>query len=427
MTKHFFYLEGNFGIFILAKISKLAIMKKTLLYSIIIICFLSCNNKEKYNGKWSLDIFRLDNNKIEPPSHFNIENDSIKFNYWSFNHSHKYHIKIEKNQFVFNNWTIGTNIIDDTLLLKNSFYIKDNNDSIYDWLYDKPITKIELPKINSEHFTSNNSNNKELKYYMLFGKRLDNNKFGLQLNDHYAKINEIPAFLSDTRPYRSEELIPFNSSYLLIDKETPMKYLEDIFFEHKKVNQLKICLVNNIQLKYNDSLGLYYEYERLTKRLPPFREHDNYQSNTFDGYSSPPPPPLYYSESNDKSAIIKLILLKNNRIYFKDDIIETNQLKNLIKPWIKENNIILSLYDLESNYSSFLEMNAIIDFAYQEIREEKSKTKFNKSLTDLTREELSHIKIKTPIMHIWDYSIPHFNRIIEKHNTFYGLELDLTY
>jgi hypothetical protein len=82
-----------------------------------------------------------------------------------------------------------------------------------------------------------------------------------------------------------------------------------------------------------------------------------------------------------------------------------------------------SLYDLESNYSSFLEMNALINSAYQEIREGKSKMKFNKTLNNLTREELTEIKLGTPIKHIWDYSISHFNRIAKKGSSFYGLEL----
>lgn len=399
-------------------------MKNFLLFFAIIFCFLSCENKEKFNGKWALDIFKSDNNELEQPSYFTIVKDSIKFNYWSFNHTHKYPLKIENNQFLFNNWTIRTSIIEDTLSLEKSLYIRDYNDSIYDWWYDKPITKIELPKINSKYLTINNSKNKDLKYHILFGKRLDNNQFSLQLNDKHAKIEDLPAFISNERASERYELIPFYSTYLFAEKSTPMKYLEDILFEHKKVNQLKICLVNDIQLKYKDSLGLYYEYEGLIKKLPPFRKHDDYQIKTSENkYQTPPPPPLYYSESNDKKPNTKLILLKNNRIYFKDTIVKTNHLKNLIKPWIKENNTLLSLYDLESNYYSFLEMNAVINSVYQDVREEKSKIKFNKTLNSLTREELTEIKIETPMIHIWDYSIPHFNRIVKKENSFYGLEI----
>ncbi|WP_298555832.1 hypothetical protein [uncultured Algibacter sp.] len=400
-------------------------MKSILLFFILIFCLISCDNKEKYNGKWSLDIFQSNNNEQETPSHFHIENNSIKFNYWSFNHSHKFSLKIENNQFLFNNWAIKTNIIKDTLLLHNSFYVRDNNDSIYNWLYDKPITEIEVPKLNSDYFKFDNLNYKDSRYYILFGKRTDNNKFSLQLNDKYAEINDLPAFINNERASERHELIPFYSTYLFADKSTPMKYIEDIFFEHKKINQLKICLINNILLKYNDSLGLYYKYEKLTKRLPPFRENDNYHSNTSaNKYQTPPPPPLlYYSDLNNEKPNIKLILLKNNTIYFNDTIVETNHLKNLIKPWIEDNNTLLNLYDLESNYFSFLEMNAIINSVYQEVREEKSKIKFNKILSELNREELTEIKIETPIIHIWDYSIPHFNRIVEKGNSFYGLEV----
>lgn len=397
-------------------------MKKTFLFLIVIICLGSCNRKEKYEGKWVSDISKSENDGSETPMFFHIENDSIKFSYWSFNYSHKYALKIEKNKFLFNNWSIKADMIEDTILLQNSFYIKDNNDSIISWLWDKPITKIELPKTNSEYFNSESINYDAYKYYMLFGKRLDNNKFSLQLNDKHAKIEDLPAFICIERASERHELIPFYSTYLLAEKTTPMKYLEDIFFEHKKVNQLKICFINDIQLKYSDSLGLYYKYEKLTKKLPPFREHDDYHINTLENrYQSPPPPPLYYSESDDKKPNTKLILLKNNRIYYKDSIIETNHLKNLIKPWIEKNNTILNLYDLESNYHNFLEMNAIINSVYQNVRQEKSKIKFNKTLNELNREELTEIKIETPMRHIWDYSIQHFNRIVKKENSFYGL------
>ncbi len=69
-------------------------------------------------------------------------------------------------------------------------------------------------------------------------------------------------------------------------------------------------------------------------------------------------------------------------------------------------------------------MNAIINFTYQEVREEKSMIKFKKSLKDLSRDEYNEIKIENPMIHIWDYSIPHFNRIIEKEKSFYGLKIN---
>ena len=399
-------------------------MKNFFIFLIVILCFISCNNKEKYEGKWTLDIFKSENDRTETPMFFKIKKDSIKFKYWRFNHSHEYSLKIENNKFLFNNWITKTDIIEDTLSLEKSLFIRDNNDSIYKWWYDKPITKIELPKINSEYFNFNNISYDSYRYYILFGKGTDNNKYSLQLNDKYAEIKDLHKFISNERASNRYEVTPFYSSFLFIDKMAPMKYLEDIFFEHKRINQRKICLINDIQLKHNDSLGLYYEYERLTKKLAPFREHDNYKAeNSGQLYTTPPPPPLYFPRFDNKSPNTKLILLQNNRIYFKDTLIQTNHLKNLIKPWIEDNNTLVSLYDLESTYNSFLEMNTIINFTYQEVREEKSKIKFNKTLNNLNREELTEIKIETPMIHIWDYSIPHFNRIIEKEGSFYGLEI----
>ncbi|WP_346881951.1 hypothetical protein [uncultured Algibacter sp.] len=393
-------------------------MRTIIFISCFIFCFLSCSNKKKYEGQWTNSILKDSGNN--ETRNVIIEKDSIKFNHPYFDFYNTYALKIEKDKFNFNNIILKASIEKDTLTLNDSIYfIRDNKNTLSD---SKPLLKIDLPQVSQLKNTIKYSND-DLINYIYFGKRLDNGKFSLQLNDKYAEISELPEFLNYSRISRREEIIPFRSTYLLVDKTTPMRYLEDIFFNLKLINQLKVCFVNNIYLKHNDSKGIYYEYERLMKRLPHYRELDHYKiDSSYQTYTAPPPPP-YFPRFDNKRPNTKLILLKNNNTFIKDSLIEFKNLKSLIKPLIKNANTILSLYDLESTYDKFLELNTIIDSVYQVIREEHSKIKFNKCIDDLTQDELTEVKIERPMYHIWAYSIPHYNSIIEKEDTFYGLKL----
>ncbi|MFI1772785.1 hypothetical protein [Thalassobellus citreus] len=397
-------------------------MKNIIFVFILISCFISCKNKKKFEGKWTN--WTLKNYGYNETKNVVIQNDSIKFNYTAFNFWNKYPLTIEKGKFKFNNITLKGSIEKDTLTFNDSIhFIKDDLDTLYDY---KPLLKIELPQISKLIKTSKKENN--LISYLYYGKRIDNGEFGLQLNDKYAKLKDIPAFLNYERTSTRCELSLLPSTYLIIDKTTPMKYLEDIFYNLSIINKLKICFINNITINFNDSLGLYYEYERLMKKLPPYRENDNYNTNTSsEKYSIPPPPPLALPLFDKTTPEIKFIYLKKDKIYFKNEIIKPEDLRFLIKPWIKKNNVIFSLYDLESTYCSFLEMNAIINNTYEDVREKESKLTFNKTLKELNKEKHLEIKMKIRMYHIWNYSIPHYNSIIKKNNSFFGLNAPLVH
>lgn len=394
-------------------------------FSILILTclFVSCKNYEKYEGKWALNIYTSENDESETPMYFQIKNDSIKFNYWSFDHSHEYSVEIKENQLLFNNWGVKANIIEDTLSLQNSFYIKDNNDSIREWWWSNPITKIDLPKINSDFFKFDKINHSAPNSYVLFGKRLDNNKFSLQLNDKYAELNDLPAFLNDSHHhiYR-DQVRPIPSSILLIDKTTPMKHLEKLFLEHKKVNRLKVGLINNINLNYDDSVGLHYNYEVLNKKLPNLFENDRYRPENLKLSLPPLPPPPYYPFFGDLKPMPQFIILKNDIIYHNNKAIISSELKSLAKQWIRNENTIFSLYDLQSTYGKFLEMTTLINSVYQNERNKLSKNKFDKPLNLLNQEEMKIIKLEIPMYHVWSYSIPHYNHILENNNTFFGMK-----
>ena len=62
----------------------------------------------------------------------------------------------------------------------------------------------------------------------------------IQLNDKFADVNEIAAFVNAERAALREELIPFLTVSLKVDKEATMGIVGDIKQELRKVNALKI-------------------------------------------------------------------------------------------------------------------------------------------------------------------------------------------
>ncbi|PWK20845.1 ExbD/TolR family protein [Xanthomarina spongicola] len=87
---------------------------------------------------------------------------------------------------------------------------------------------------------------KDLVMYIYAGKPSSNYKstFGtearIQLNDKFAEVEEIPAFIAAERASKREELIPFLTTALKVDSEANMGLVTDIKQELRKVNALKI-------------------------------------------------------------------------------------------------------------------------------------------------------------------------------------------
>lgn len=399
-------------------------MKYFFFVLVSVFLILSCNSKEKFEGKWTHDELKINTNKQgDLPFRIIIENDSIKFDFRNFQHMYIYPLRIKNGKLLFNNWSLKAKIEEDTLTLNNiDYYIKDENDSVLINWWGKHMIDIDLPGTNYFSFTpqANPNNNDELHYYVMFGKRLDNDEYSLQLNDKYAKTSDLLAFLYNRSCHGG--LPSFPTIVLYIDKTTPLKYIEDIFYYLKISNKLKIKFVNDILLKFNDTLGIYYDYHVFPKILPPFRENDNYRPNKKE-FPPPPPPPPYYPMFDEENLDSKFIYLKKDKFYCEDKVISTSELKSIIKPWIQSNKVIFSLYDLESTYGEFLEMNAIINSVYEEVREYVSIEKYKQPYKDLTREQITEIKMQIRMYHIWSYSIPHFNHVIKGNGSFFGLKV----
>lgn len=87
---------------------------------------------------------------------------------------------------------------------------------------------------------------KDLVMYIYAGKPSKNyqSQFGtearIQLNDKFAEVSEIAAFIAAERAAKREELIPFLTVALKVDKDANMGIVGDIKQELRKVNALKI-------------------------------------------------------------------------------------------------------------------------------------------------------------------------------------------
>ncbi|MGB7841566.1 MAG: biopolymer transporter ExbD [Salinimicrobium sp.] len=62
----------------------------------------------------------------------------------------------------------------------------------------------------------------------------------IQLNDNFADVSEIQQFIYSERQTKREELVPFLTTSLKVDKETNMGLVSDIKMELRKADALKI-------------------------------------------------------------------------------------------------------------------------------------------------------------------------------------------
>lgn len=81
--------------------------------------------------------------------------------------------------------------------------------------------------------------------FIYMGKPSDGyEKFGtearIQLNDQFADLSEVGAFIGAERAALREELIPFLTVALKVDKDANMGIVGDVKYELRKVNALKI-------------------------------------------------------------------------------------------------------------------------------------------------------------------------------------------
>lgn len=86
---------------------------------------------------------------------------------------------------------------------------------------------------------------KDLVMYIYAGKPSQGyEKYGtearIQLNDKFAGVEDIAAFIAAERASKREELVPFLTTALKVDQDANMGLIGDIKQELRKVNALKI-------------------------------------------------------------------------------------------------------------------------------------------------------------------------------------------
>ena len=79
---------------------------------------------------------------------------------------------------------------------------------------------------------------------------VDKDQFGeearIQLNDKFAEVGDVPAFIYSERESKREELRPFLTTALKVDKDASMGIVGDVKQELRKVNALKINYTTRI-------------------------------------------------------------------------------------------------------------------------------------------------------------------------------------
>lgn len=113
---------------------------------------------------------------------------------------------------------VATKMRDTTLMIKNSLPFADQ------------VEKLDK---------------KDLVIYIYAGKPSESyKKYGtetrIQLNDKFASVEDIAPFIYQERQSKREELIPFLTVALKVDKDANMGTIMDIKQELRKVNALKI-------------------------------------------------------------------------------------------------------------------------------------------------------------------------------------------
>lgn len=105
-----------------------------------------------------------------------------------------------------------------------------------------PLIENKLPTANEVE----KLDKKDLVMYIYAGKPLQRyqDRYGseakIQLNDKFAEVTEVRAFIEAERASKREELVPFLTTALKVDGETNMGLVSDIKQELREANALKI-------------------------------------------------------------------------------------------------------------------------------------------------------------------------------------------
>lgn len=402
-------------------------MKNLLLVLSLIVLVAACNDKPY--GNWVLYKSNEKGIYSEPPR-IKILEDSIEFCPWNYNSWDKYSYTLNKSKLNIGKTEIDFKIEQDTLILNGLIkYIRAKSKRAIE-LYGKTNIdiKIDLPKIKGtqplEYLKP------EYGTYIRYGRRHDNGLFSLQLNDKYVDLKELSKFVAYKPGCFKQDFRP-QTHYFFCDSGAKMKDVESIFLVMSSVNEGRLVLINKEELTFNDSLVFSYRSNGLKIRMNLPDYTSNYAGKKLnhinDGKETPPYRnynvlnwSLKNQSQQDYSNVISLV---KNKLFFNGIKIEKNELLVLLKNDIIKQNSIITLYDLESNYYHFLELQLTISSVYNILREEESLKMYNKPLQSITKDELHEVKRKIPMRILWSYSIPHIKSMYENDRVFLDMKI----
>ncbi len=369
-----------------------------------LMVFSGCS-REKPTGSWKISDSSITS---EYPTRIDFTEDSISLRHPYFNFRKAYELKYKAEKYHFNHIKWGLKLFSDSLII---------NDNIK---YYKLGVKDSFPELRLANISGNS----------LFQDRYVN-ETSILMAYIYDQRNSIPKLivndqlisLSDIHLIVMEFLTgslhgPRLNIFLLIDERIKMRDVEKLFFTILKSNILKLQLVNSVDFSGLDK-GLYeynqvWKYQTLDCNLKPIEINEQYYQKINDGILPPPPPPVPEIIINSKD--VENLYLTNNEIFYKDNKISKLELYALTESFVKDNKIIMALYDLESSYSHFLEFNSIIRNVYKSKREALSYQIFKKSFEDLVNEDKWIIRDKIPVLHFFQFSKDYYKEVITNPN-----------
>lgn len=362
-------------------------LKFFILFLIVFSLICCSEKKEDYYGEWIMISPYLEKNQAEK---IIITKDSIEFSEYPFSSNLTFKHSIENNKIKVLNSEFNIKIKDDSILVFNDAnYIKYPNNS-FD--FPKRLLSINLPKIEEIKPT-----NIGVSYHVYFGKKLNSEKYSLQLNDKLTESKELKNFL-----YSYENSI---TTALYIDKNAIMKDVNLLLREMKTINKRRVYLVNEQKFIVKNDTSLVSSLECTYLFLTQIEEEKLF----YEDEVPPPPPSISLWTLIEDYKKYKVFSIINNEYYFGLQKVPKSELVNIIKKnstWF-----LMNFYDDVSNYKTFLELINAYQNAFFELRNEESIKRFNKPLDSLTKEEIIEIKRTIPMNVLNGVSYNDFKKI----------------
>ncbi|WP_420571090.1 hypothetical protein [Kordia sp.] len=364
-------------------------MKKIILSFTIIILLFSCSKKEQYYGTWTLG-----NNYADTPYCIKIDSNSISISndetLWN-----TYPVSIKNNSLTFLNHTFKTSISEDSLMFDNITYKK----------YTKnPLINIKLPKL--ENFNSYTPNPETELIYIKFGKVPKSNEFKLQLNDRYAKPEELIDFFFSH--YNEISHHGLKRIMLICDSNSKMGDLEPLFHEMIKINAIVFYPVNDIKFSVSNN-KIVHKYKLSRHIITPIHnmtvEKQVGENIVLTNHT------YIYNDNFLKQFKLKKIsclFLINNEFYIGKKKYDSKIFAKKVHSLITNNTQLITMFDSNSNFKDYIQFNEIIKNSYHQEYSFISKQKYNTVHKQLNKEQKAIVRETLPYRNIENLSIPYF-------------------